>query len=135
MDRITPEELRGKLEAGEPIAIVDLRHRLEFEADPRTLPGALRFDMSDLAQRQPRSRATATSSSTAPDRARPRAPVWRSCSGVGGSRACGRWPGGFLGWRDAGIPDGRRARPARDPEPASARDEREVPRTPPAMRP
>jgi membrane protein DedA with SNARE-associated domain len=51
MDRITPEDLRRKLEAGEPIAIVDLRHRLEFETDPRTLPGALRFDMSDLEQR------------------------------------------------------------------------------------
>jgi rhodanese-like protein len=51
MDRISPEELRRKLEAGEPIAIVDLRHRLDFEADPRTLPGALRFEAPDLAQR------------------------------------------------------------------------------------
>jgi hypothetical protein len=51
MDRITPEDLRRKLDAGEPVAIVDLRHRLEFEADPRTLPGALRFDISDLEQR------------------------------------------------------------------------------------
>jgi membrane protein DedA with SNARE-associated domain len=51
MDRITPEDLRRKLEAGEPIAIVDLRHRLDFEADPRTLPGALRFDTDDLERR------------------------------------------------------------------------------------
>ena len=51
MDRITPEELRLKLEAGEPIAIVDLRHPLDFETDPRTLPGALRFDAPDLAKR------------------------------------------------------------------------------------
>jgi rhodanese-like protein len=51
MDRITPEELRRKLDAGEPIAIVDLRHRLDFEADPRRLPGALRFDAPELAQR------------------------------------------------------------------------------------
>jgi len=51
MDRITPEDLRRKLDAGEPIAIVDLRHRLDFEADPRTLPGALRFDTDDLEQR------------------------------------------------------------------------------------
>jgi membrane protein DedA with SNARE-associated domain len=51
MDRISPEDLRRKLDAGEPIAIVDLRHRLEFEADPRTLPGALRLDLSDLEQR------------------------------------------------------------------------------------
>jgi membrane protein DedA with SNARE-associated domain len=51
MDRISPEDLRRKLDAGEPIAIVDLRHRLDFEADPRTLPGALRFDTADLEQR------------------------------------------------------------------------------------
>jgi hypothetical protein len=51
MDRITPADLRRKLEAGEPVAIVDLRHRLDFEADPRTLPGALRFDTDELEQR------------------------------------------------------------------------------------
>ena len=51
MDRITPEELRLKLEAGEPIAIVDLRHALDFETDPRTLPGALRFEAPELAKR------------------------------------------------------------------------------------
>lgn len=51
MDRITPEDLRRKLDAGEPIAIVDLRHPLDFEADPRTLPGALRFEAAELAQR------------------------------------------------------------------------------------
>jgi membrane protein DedA with SNARE-associated domain len=51
MERISPDELRRKLEAGEPIAIVDLRHRLEFEADPRTLPGALRMDAAELAAR------------------------------------------------------------------------------------
>ena len=44
-------DLRRKLDAGEPIAIVDLRHRLDFEADPRTLPGALRLDTNDIEQR------------------------------------------------------------------------------------
>ena len=48
MERISPEDLRRKLASGEPIAIVDLRHRMEFEADPRTLPGALRFDAAEL---------------------------------------------------------------------------------------
>ena len=51
MDRISPEDLRRRLDAGEPIAIVDLRHRLDFEADPRTLPGALRFDTNELEER------------------------------------------------------------------------------------
>ncbi len=51
MDRISPGDLQRKLEAGEPIAIVDLRHRLDFDADPRTLPGALRLDAAELEQR------------------------------------------------------------------------------------
>ena len=51
MERISPADLQRKLDAGEPVAIVDLRHRLDFDEDPRTLPGALRFDPSDLAKR------------------------------------------------------------------------------------
>ncbi len=38
--RITPEELRAKLEAGEDIEIIDVRHSLDFEAEPFTIPGA-----------------------------------------------------------------------------------------------
>ncbi len=38
--RITPEELKQKMDAGEMIEIVDLRHALEFEAQPETIPGA-----------------------------------------------------------------------------------------------
>ncbi len=38
--RITPEELRAKLDAGEDIEIVDVRHSLDFEAEPFTIPGA-----------------------------------------------------------------------------------------------
>jgi hypothetical protein len=51
MDRISPDDLQRKLAAGEPIAIVDLRHQLDFDADPRTLPGALRLDAGELEQR------------------------------------------------------------------------------------
>jgi membrane protein DedA with SNARE-associated domain len=51
MERISPEELQGKLAAGEAVAIVDLRHRLDFDADPRTLPGALRLGADELDQR------------------------------------------------------------------------------------
>jgi membrane protein DedA with SNARE-associated domain len=51
MERIGPEELRRKLEAGEPVAIVDLRHPLDFETEPRTLPGALRLEARELEER------------------------------------------------------------------------------------
>jgi membrane protein DedA with SNARE-associated domain len=39
--RISPEELKKKLDAGEAIMIIDVRHSLEFEAEPQTIPGAL----------------------------------------------------------------------------------------------
>lgn len=43
MERITPEELRTRLDAGERIAIVDLRHPLDFLPYPQLLPGAIRL--------------------------------------------------------------------------------------------
>jgi rhodanese-related sulfurtransferase len=48
--RITPEELKEKLDAGEDVLIVDLRHSLEFEANPETIPGALHVDAAELEE-------------------------------------------------------------------------------------
>jgi len=49
--RIPPQELKEKLDAGEPVTIIDLRHPLDLLPDPRTLPGALRISPEDLPQR------------------------------------------------------------------------------------
>lgn len=46
--RITVEELKHKLDSGEVLAIVDLRHSMDFEADPETIPGAFRVDAKEL---------------------------------------------------------------------------------------
>ncbi len=46
--RITPEELKQKLDAGDDVVIVDLRHSLDFEAEPETIPGAHRLDAAEL---------------------------------------------------------------------------------------
>jgi membrane protein DedA with SNARE-associated domain len=46
--RISPEELKEKLDSGEPMTIVDLRHSIDFEADPETIPGAFRMDAREL---------------------------------------------------------------------------------------
>jgi membrane protein DedA with SNARE-associated domain/rhodanese-related sulfurtransferase len=48
--RITPEELKEKMEAGEDVLIVDLRHSLDFDANPETIPGALHVDAADLEE-------------------------------------------------------------------------------------
>jgi membrane protein DedA with SNARE-associated domain len=50
-DRITPDELKHKLESGEPLMIVDLRHPLDVLSNPQTLPGALRISPEDLEAR------------------------------------------------------------------------------------
>jgi membrane protein DedA with SNARE-associated domain len=49
--RISPEDLRRKLEGGEEVVVVDLRGALDFAADPRTIPGALRVSAEELAER------------------------------------------------------------------------------------
>ena len=48
IDRITPGELKQKLDAGEDMVIVDLRGSLDFEAEPQTIPGALRAEANSL---------------------------------------------------------------------------------------
>jgi len=50
--RITVEELKEKLDAGEDLVIVDLRHSVDFEADPQTIPGAFRMDARDLETKE-----------------------------------------------------------------------------------
>lgn len=49
--RITPEELRAELDAGADVLIVDLRHMMDDESEPRMLPGAMRLPAEDLEQR------------------------------------------------------------------------------------
>ena len=48
--RITPEELKEKMDAGEDVLIVDLRHSLDFTANPQTIPGALHVDAAELEE-------------------------------------------------------------------------------------
>ena len=48
--RITPEELKEKIDAGEDILVVDLRHSLEFDANPETIPGALHVDAAEFEE-------------------------------------------------------------------------------------
>ncbi|HYL84822.1 MAG TPA: VTT domain-containing protein [Candidatus Angelobacter sp.] len=52
--RITVDELKGKLDAGEALTIVDLRHSLDFEAAPETIPGAMHMDAKELEERNER---------------------------------------------------------------------------------
>ena len=48
--RITPEELAAKLQAQEPVFIVDLRHDLDAQAQPMKIPGAAHIAPAALEQ-------------------------------------------------------------------------------------
>lgn len=52
--RIGARELKQKIDAGEDLVIVDLRHSMDFEADPETIPGAFRMDAKDLEEKSDR---------------------------------------------------------------------------------
>ena len=49
--RISPEELKGRMDAGEALMLVDVRHSLDFQADPAIIPGALHLTTEELAAR------------------------------------------------------------------------------------
>jgi membrane protein DedA with SNARE-associated domain len=53
ISRITVDELKQMIDAGEEVTIVDLRHSLDFEADPETIPGALHIDSKQLSDAKP----------------------------------------------------------------------------------
>jgi membrane protein DedA with SNARE-associated domain/rhodanese-related sulfurtransferase len=48
--RITPEELKQRMDAQEDVVIVDLRHSIEFDAEPQTISGAVHMDPADLEE-------------------------------------------------------------------------------------
>lgn len=57
--KIEPQDLKAKLDAGENVYIIDLRHPLDYLPDPRRLPGAVLFKPDTLVaegERIPRDR-------------------------------------------------------------------------------
>ncbi|MCA8964120.1 MAG: VTT domain-containing protein [Planctomycetes bacterium] len=49
--RIEPVEVHRLRQDGEPLVIVDLRHAIDADADPYTLPDALRLDADEIERR------------------------------------------------------------------------------------
>jgi membrane protein DedA with SNARE-associated domain len=54
ISRISVQELKEKIDAGEELVIVDLRHHMDFEAEPETIPGALHMDAQELQEKNDR---------------------------------------------------------------------------------
>ncbi|MGQ0812595.1 MAG: rhodanese-like domain-containing protein [Nitrospiraceae bacterium] len=51
MAKISVDELKLRMDAGDPITIVDVRHPLTLDLDPEAIPGALNFLMEDIEHR------------------------------------------------------------------------------------
>ncbi|MGD9853014.1 MAG: VTT domain-containing protein [Nitrospirales bacterium] len=51
MARITVDELKGMMDHGHKVFVLDLRGALDHQADPYTIPGALRMTAEELEQR------------------------------------------------------------------------------------
>ena len=49
--RLSPEELKRMMDAGDQVFVVDLRHPGEFAADPYSIVGALRISPEELAEK------------------------------------------------------------------------------------
>lgn len=49
--RISPDELRQRLASDDPPVVVDLRHAIEHDARPESIPGALYIPLEDLDRR------------------------------------------------------------------------------------
>ena len=51
MAKISVEELKRRLDAGDEISVVDVRHPLSLELDPETIPGAINFTLEEIEHR------------------------------------------------------------------------------------
>jgi len=50
--RISPEELKQKVDAGESIVIIDVRHSMDFNAHPYSIPGSMLIPLENLGRRR-----------------------------------------------------------------------------------
>src|SRR5579863_1635919 len=102
--RITPEELKEKLDAGEDVLVVDLRHALDFDANPETIPGALHIDAAELeeaAEVIPRDREIVLFCACPNEATAARLALLLRSKGITQIRPLSE---GYEGWRSRGFP-------------------------------
>ena len=51
MAKISVDELKRRMDAGDPVTVVDVRHPLTRELDPESIPGAINFTMEEIEHR------------------------------------------------------------------------------------
>jgi membrane protein DedA with SNARE-associated domain/rhodanese-related sulfurtransferase len=118
--RITPEELKGKIDAGEDVIIVDLRHALDFDAQPETIPGALHMDAAELEEAHeaiPRDREIVLFCACPNEVTAARLALLLRSKGITRIRPLAE---GYEGWRSRGFPMSRPEDEQRDAQPVEA---------------
>jgi membrane protein DedA with SNARE-associated domain/rhodanese-related sulfurtransferase len=104
MPRISVDELRHKVERGEPVVIVDLRHRIDFEGDPFTIPNALYIPAEELTAREgeiPRDQEVVLYSTCPDEITSARWALQLRATGIVNVRPL---EGGFTEWRTRNLP-------------------------------
>jgi membrane protein DedA with SNARE-associated domain/rhodanese-related sulfurtransferase len=102
--RITPEELKTKLDGGEEMIVVDVRDRIDFDAEPAIIPGALHLTTEELEARHqeiPREREIVLYCTCPSEETSARAALLLRRRGIERIRPLA---GGYHGWRDRGYP-------------------------------
>jgi membrane protein DedA with SNARE-associated domain/rhodanese-related sulfurtransferase len=118
--RITPEELKEKIDSGEDVVIVDLRHALDFAAQPETIPGALHMDAAELEEAHeviPRDREIVLFCACPNEVTAARLALLLRRKGITRIRPLA---GGYEGWRSRGYPLSRPKDEPQDAQPVEA---------------
>jgi rhodanese-related sulfurtransferase len=96
-------QLKQKIDSGEDVLILDVRHALDIEADPYSIPGALHFPLESLKQHPdvPLDREVVLYCTCPSEASSARVAMLLLRHGVVMVRPLA---GGFNAWRDHGYP-------------------------------
>ena len=111
MAKISVEELKQRMDAGEAISVVDVRHPFALDLDPETIPGAINFTMEDIEHRHqeiPRDRDIVLYCTCPNEVSSARTAFLLKKKGIHRVRPL---VGGLDAWRERKYPVERRAKP------------------------
>jgi len=104
--RISPQELKARLDSGEEVLVVDLRGAIEFDAEPLGIPGAVRLDAAEVEEAEqlfPRDREVVLYCSCPNEATSAQMALFLKRRGVERIRPLA---GGLLAWSELGYPLG-----------------------------
>ena len=101
--RITVDEVRKRMEAGEDFVLIDTRNPQAWSQSDVKLPRLFGFPWRTLTKAFPRFLRTSPLSRTAPDRTSTLAPIWRKNLRQRGDKNAWALQDGLDAWRNASL--------------------------------